>query len=117
MKLPLNIEEYLRGYFMVDIPDATLASVLFKRGIPLDNPASIVEQKTLDLCLADLYIFMSTAPSVKNNTEDSDGGWKHTEGGYQIAVADKRAYRSLAKRLYEKWGEKMPLNSIVIRQW
>lgn len=117
MSDPLNIEEYLRGFFAVDISAATLASVLFKRGIPSGNPMTFVSEKDAELCLADLYIFMSTAPSVKNNTEDSDGGWKHTEGGFQIAVADKRAYRALAKKLYAKWGEKMPMDSIVIRQW
>ena len=47
----------------------------------------------------------------------SDGGWKHTEGGFQIAVADKRAFRAMAKRLYAKWGENMPMDSIVIREW
>lgn len=111
------IGQYLRGFFAIDLTDATLASVLLRRGVSADAFIEDVSDKDRDVCLADLYIYMSTAPSVKNNTEDSDGGWKHTEGGYQIAVADKRAFRAMAKRLYAKWGENMPMDSIVIREW
>lgn len=117
MEETLTIEEYLRGFVALDIPDATLVSIFTKRGVAPQSDASDVEEKEKDLCLADLYIYLSTAPSVKNNTEDSDGGWKHTEGGYQIAVADKRAFRAMARRLLLKWGEKLPMDSIVIHSW
>lgn len=110
----LTIEEYLRGFVAVDIPDTALASIFAKRGITRGCAVSDVDDKGRDLSLADLYIYLSTAPSVKNNTEDSDGGWKHTEGGFQIAVADKRAFRAMARELLGKWGEKLSVNTTVI---
>lgn len=113
----LTIEQYLRGFVAMDIPNTTLVSILAKRGIEQGSDVTAVSEKDADLALADVYLYLATLPSVKNNTEDSDGGWKHTEGGYQILVADKRAYRAMARKLLTKWGERLPMYNIVIRSW
>ena len=111
------IEEYLRGFFAVDVSDTTMQSILMKRGVAPQSDYYDVEERDRDLCLADLYVFNSTLPLVKNNTEDSDGGWKHTEGGYQYSVTDRRTFRSMARALYAKWGEKSSVNNIIIKSW
>lgn len=111
------IEEYLGGFFAIEVPKQTMTTILTKRGIAMSSELESISDKDKDLCLADLYMFASTLPLVKNNTEDSDGGWKHTEGGYQYSVTDRRSFRSMAKALYAKWGEKSSVNNIVIRVW
>lgn len=113
----LTIEDYLRGMVPADLPERALASIFAKRGIEAGTAAGTLDEKLRDLSLADVYVYVSAMPSVRNNTEDSDGGWKHTEGGYQMTVSDKRALRALARRLLEKWGERLPIGTIVIKSW
>lgn len=104
----MPIEEYLRGVVGYQIANNALNSILFKRKIAAEAMASSLTQKQLDLCTADLYLWCAATPSTQNNTEDSDGGWKHVEGGWQTSAYDKRELRAMAKELYEKWGENMP---------
>lgn len=106
--IDMPIEEYLRGVVSYQVADNALNSILFKRKIAAGEMASALTEKQLDLCTADLYLWCATTPSTQNNTEDSDGGWKHVEGGRQTSAYDKRELRAMAKELYEKWGEKMP---------
>lgn len=115
MSEPLSLAEYLAGFIALDIDEGAIRSIAYKRGVeyPCED-VSLLTEKEIDLCLADLYMYCATFPSVRNNVEDSDGGWKHTEGGWQISVNDKKNYRAMAKRLYEKWGETLPKSSIVI---
>ena len=106
--IDMPIEEYLRGVVGYQIADNALNSILFKRKIAAEAMASSLTEKQLDLCTADLYLWCAATPSTQNNTEDSDGGWKHVEGGWQTSAFDKRELRAMAKELYEKWGENMP---------
>ena len=109
--IDMPIEEYLRGVVGYQIADNALNSILFKRKIAAEAMASSLTEKQLDLCTADLYLWCAATPSTQNNTEDSDGGWKHVEGGWQTSAFDKRELRAMAKELYEKWGENMPCKS------
>ena len=61
---------------------------------------------TEDMTIED-FLSGATTPSSKNDTEDSDGGWKHKEGGWQTSAYDKRQLREMAKELYEKWDEEV----------
>ncbi len=106
--IDMPIEEYLRGVVGYQIADNALNSILFKRKIAAEAMASSLTEKQLDLCTADLYLWCAATPSTQNNSEDSDGGWKHVEGGWQTSAFDKRELRAMAKELYEKWGENMP---------
>lgn len=106
--IDMPIEEYLRGVVGYKIADNALNSILFKRKIAAGEMAISLTEKQLDLCAADLYLWCAATPSTQNNTEDSDGGWKHVEGGWQTSAFDKRELRAMAKELYEKWGENMP---------
>ncbi len=106
--IDMPIEDYLRGVVSYQVADNALNSILFKRKIAAGEMASVLTEKLLDLCTADLYLWCATTPSTQNNTEDSDGGWKHVEGGWQTSAYDKRELRAMAKELYEKWGENMP---------
>ena len=101
----LTIEEYLRGCVAYEIADNALATIFAKRGVSRDDAVASLSEKEIDLCTADLYMWCASTPSAKNNTEDSDGGWKHTEGGFQTSAYDKRLLRAVAKDLYSKWEE------------
>lgn len=118
----LTIEDYLKGVTAYEIAENALRVVLVKRAVSrktlvsellslIDEKGVAIGQRTLDLATADIYMWCASTPSVKNDTEDSDGGWKHKEGGWQTSAYDKRELRRMAKDLYDKWGETTNINS------
>lgn len=101
----MTIEDFLRGATAYDIADNALKRVLVKRNIALGTMVSTLGEKQIDLATADIYMWCASTPSSKNDTEDSDGGWKHKEGGWQTSAYDKRQLREMARELYGKWKE------------
>lgn len=118
----LTVEDYLTGITAYEIAEKALRVVLAKRGLSrkalvsellaqTDESGVKIGQRSLDLATADIYMWCASTPSVKNDTEDADGGWKHKEGGWQTSAYDKRELRKMAKDLYDKWGENTNINS------
>lgn len=118
----LTIEDYLKGVTAYEIAENALRVVLVRRGVSrnalvselltlVDDKGVQIGQRTIDLATADIYMWCASTPSVKNDTEDSDGGWKHKEGGWETSAYDKRELRKMAKDLYDKWGESSNINS------
>lgn len=101
----MTISDYLRGMTAYEIPDNTIRAILFKRGVTETAGAESLDERTLDLCTADLYMWCATTPSTKNKTEESDGQWKSVNGGWSTSAYDKRQLRQLAQDLYDKWDE------------
>lgn len=102
----LTIEKYLRGKVGFDIPDNALETIFIDRGIMMGDIVGYIDRKTLDLATADLYMYCASTPSVKGSTEDSHGGWKHKEGGWESSAYDKRNLRQMANEIYSRYGEK-----------
>ena len=96
----MTIEDFLSGATAYEIADNALT-------IAFGTMVSELTERQLDLATADIYMWCASTPSSKNDTEDSDGGWKHKEGGWQTSAYDKRQLREMAKELYEKWDEEV----------
>lgn len=107
----LTIEQYLRGFVSYDVPDNAMRSILYKMNVAVGASVDCLTERERDLCLAWLYLWCATTPSVKNSSEDSDGNWKHTEGGWQTSAYDKRQLRAMAQDLFNKWDEKITSNT------
>lgn len=109
------IEDYLRGATAYDVPDNALRRITVRRGISAGALISSLSERQLDLATADLYMWCASTPSSKDSTEDSDGTWKHKEGGWQTSAYDKRQLREMAAELYAKWEEDEGVQKSVIR--
>ena len=107
MNAPLPIKKWLQGQIGVNIPDETLTAKMWNNGICANALMCEVPEESADLCLADLFWWLSLQPSTKNKVEDSDGQWKHIEGGYIMTEQDKVWYRKQANELRKKWGIKV----------
>lgn len=101
-----TIDDHLRG--LTDgfsVSDDTLRSVLYQAGVPSGMPLSELGGEEVALCEAHLYVWcLHLLPYSKNNTKDSDGGWEHTEGGYQILAADRDRWWRYLRWLCRRWG-------------
>lgn len=105
-----TIEQYLQGLVsMLSVPEDSIKSVLIQCGLTTGIKVCCLDEKSLDLVTARFLVWCATMmPYSKNNSDDSDGGWKHTEGGYQMINDQQRWMLARAKGLYRKWSVPLP---------
>ena len=111
----LPVEVFLRGCVGYSVPDEALMSILLSREVEFGSLVSSLSTKQRELCMADLYMYCSTLPSVSGVVEDSDAGWKHREGGTQKSASDKADLINKANLIYRKYGETTNKSTIKLK--
>ena len=96
-----NIETWLRGKVDFDIPDVAIMAILFDNEVAQGTDVSCTTEKQRDLCLADLYMWLSSSSATTSGERISDGGWSHQKASKQ--VVDREDYIKKAQKLYVKW--------------
>lgn len=102
----MAVEEYLYGCVGFDVAESAIATILVDRGVESGSSILALDKKTKDLCKADLYMWCASAPSIMGSVEDSNGVWKHKEGGTQSSAYDKRNLRAMANDIYKLYNER-----------
>ena len=89
---------------IIDFSDEFLYATLLHRGVNDDEMLVYdVDERTRDLCLADLY-YGAAVSSTKSGTQgEADGGWTHYVAIKNVVSRD--ALMQMAKDLYAKWDE------------
>lgn len=111
----LPVESFLRGCVGYSVSDEALMSILLNREVEFGSLASALTTKQRELCMADLYMYCATLPSVSGTVEDSDAGWKHREGGTQKSSSDRAGLIDKANIIYRKYGEITSKSTIKMR--
>lgn len=101
----MTIEDYLYGCVGFEVAENAIATILVDRGVEAGASVISLEKRTKDLCKADLYMWCASTPSIMGSVEDSNGVWKHKEGGTQSSAYDKRNLRAMANDIYRLYGE------------
>lgn len=101
----MTVEEYLYGCVGFDVAENAIATILVDREVEPNSSVLALDKKTKDLCKADLYMWCASTPSIIGSVEDSNGSWKHKEGGTQSSAYDKRNLRAMANDIYRLYGE------------
>ena len=101
----MTVEDYLYGCVGFEVAESAIATILIDRGVESGSSVLALDKKTKDLCKADLYMWCASTPSSKGSVEDSNGVWKHKEGGTQSSAYDKRNLRAMANDIYRLYGE------------
>lgn len=101
----MTVEDYLYGCVGFDVAENAIATILVDRGVEAGSSVLSLDKKTKDLCKADLYMWCASMPSIMGSVEDSNGVWKHKEGGTQSSAYDKRNLRNMANEIYRLYGE------------
>lgn len=105
MASDMTVEEYLYGCVGFDVAENAIATILVDREVEPNSSVLALDKKTKDLCKADLYMWCASTPSIIGSVEDSNGSWKHKEGGTQSSAYDKRNLRAMANDIYRLYGE------------
>lgn len=101
----MTVEDYLHGCVGFEVADNAIATILVDRNVEANSSVLALDKKTKDLCKADLYMWCASTPSIMGSVEDSNGVWKHKEGGTQSSAYDKRNLRAMANDIYRLYGE------------
>lgn len=108
----ISVATYLRGMVGFELDSKVLLSIHIRRGVDPDTDVLAVSKRALDLALADIYMWRVTGPSAMTGAEDSDGGWRHKDSGWELNESEKRTLIQFANSLYTKYGEK-PQGSVI----
>lgn len=101
---PLTIEDYLRGKCATAIPDNTLASIMAEVGVSKGAAFNELTEKERDLCLAGVYVYLSTNPMQSQKVSDTDADWSHSEGGQVYSANQLITFQRMANAIYKKYG-------------
>lgn len=127
-----TVRDYVFGCVNFQISDETAECICDERGIdpdktfdelfpkPTEDATDVVSEeenlepkRTKELLKADLYVWICMGPTKVNSTSDSDNGWSHSEGGYQLTDEDKDRMLAYAKTIYDKYSEEFDYDDSV----
>lgn len=97
-----TIKDYLINKVRFMIPMKALKAILADRGINGDEMFVERDKDEVRLAYADILKWFVLGPSKVNNTSDSDNGWSHTEGGYELSDADRNEMKAEANAIYKE---------------
>lgn len=109
---PYTVEDYLFDKVRFDVPEGAIRPILLDRGVDGCSLASECDRDTLRLCYADLLKWIVIGASKVNNTSDSDNGWTHSGGGFEIGSDDRKLLIKEANAIY---GELEPGSEIKVK--
>jgi len=108
-----TVGEYLSDCVNFAVPDGAVTAICAERDIEPTTHYGYVDQRDRDLLKADLFVWICVGPTKVNSTSDSDNGWSHSEGGYQLTDEDKDRMLAYAKTIYDKYGEEFDYDDSV----
>ena len=94
--------DYLASRVKFEVPEQTILGIMYKRCIDRDSLICDNDNDTLELAYADILKWFIVGPSKVNTTSDSDNGWTHSGGGYELSDEDRYEMKAEANAIYAK---------------
>ena len=107
-----TVNEYLINKVKFEIPMSALRAIMADRSIEDGIDLAACDRDTVRLAYADMLKWFILGPSKVNNTSDSDNGWTHAGGGYELSEGDIKELKAEANAIY---GELEPASTIKSR--
>lgn len=97
-----TVFDYLAARVKFDIPMAALLAILADRGIESDTAYTDKDADATRLAYADMLKWFVLGPNKRNNTSDTDNGWTHTGGGYELDDEGRKLLIKEANAIYDE---------------
>lgn len=98
-----TVEEYLINKVRFDVPTAALTAILVDRGLDATTALDEVEDRdNVRLAYADMIKWFLLGASKVNNVTDSDNGWSHAGGGFELSDEDREDLKVEANAIYSE---------------
>lgn len=97
-----TVEDYILAKVKFEVPVDALYPIFVDREIEAKTPMMDSDRTKVRLAYADLLKWMILGPSKVNNTSDTDNGWTHSSGGYQLTSDDIKELKNEANAIYKE---------------
>lgn len=95
-----TVMDYLSGKVKFGVTKQSIQAHLADRGLEPGMPYADCDRDVLRLCYADLLKWYVLGASKVNNTTDSDNGWSHAGGGYELSDEDIATLKAEMNAIY-----------------
>ncbi len=96
----LTIGDYLINKVKFAVPEDCVKVILVDRDLDYGAPYMDCDKDTARLAYADILKWLVLGPSKFNNTSDTDNGWTHSGGGYELSDEDISELKAEANAIY-----------------
>ncbi len=96
----LTIGDYLINKVKFEVPEDCVKVILVDRDLDYGTPYMDCDKDTARLAYADILKWLVLGPSKFNNTSDTDNGWSHSGGGYELSDEDISELKAEANAIY-----------------
>lgn len=97
-----TVMDYLSGKVKFGVTKRSLQAHLADRGLAPSTAYADCDKDVLRLCYADMLKWYVLGASKMNNTTDSDNGWSHAGGGYELSDSDIATLKAEMNAIYEE---------------
>lgn len=97
-----TVMDYLPAKVKFDIPKAAMLAILADRGVEPAIPYADADKGALRLAYADMLKWFVLGGSKQNNTSETDNGWTHSGGGYELDDTDRKLLIKEANAIYDE---------------
>ena len=82
------------------MPMKALLGIMYDRELENEIDLEACDKDKVRLAYADMLKWFVLGPSKVNNTSDSDNGWTHSGGGYDMSDNDRSEMKAEANAIY-----------------
>lgn len=97
-----TVMDYLPAKVKFDIPKAAMLAIFADRDVDPATPYADADKGALRLAYADMLKWFVLGGSKENNTSDTDNGWTHSGGGYELDDTDRKLLIKEANAIYDE---------------
>ncbi len=97
-----TVMDYLPAKVKFDIPKSAMLAIFADRDVDPATPYADADKGALRLAYADMLKWFVLGGSKENNTSDTDNGWTHSGGGYELDDTDRKLLIKEANAIYDE---------------
>lgn len=95
-----TVNDYLINKVKFEMPMKALLCIMHDRELENGTDLNACDKDRVRLAYADMLKWFVLGPSKVNNTSDSDNGWTHSGGGYDMSDNDRSEMKAEANAIY-----------------
>lgn len=97
-----TVNEYLINKVKFEMPKEALKAIMVDRELDDGIDLASCDKDKVRLAYADMLKWFVLGASKVNNTSDSDNGWTHSGGGYDMSDEDRSELKAEANAIYKE---------------
>lgn len=110
MEEKMTVSEFLKSVCQLVTAEG-IQFVCAKRKLKPTDVYEDLSERDADLAEGTMYYWLASLPVGGGTEKVADGGWSHSEGGWQVSKANIEEWSRRYRALFDKWDEPLIGNS------